>query len=115
ARYQDAAQRYEDALPIYRNIGARLGEANCVKALGDVARRQARYQDAAQRYEDALPIYRNIGARLGEANTHLSIGLLALAQGQPADEELAEAERLYREIGLTEQADLVRKIREGAG
>ena len=30
------AQRYEEALPIYQEIDARLGEANTIKALGDV-------------------------------------------------------------------------------
>src|SRR5690606_35729336 len=32
----EARARYEEALPIYRAIGARLGEANCIQALGDV-------------------------------------------------------------------------------
>lgn len=36
------------ALPIYRQIGARLGEANAIQALGDVALQQARYEEAAE-------------------------------------------------------------------
>ena len=36
AEYPQARQRYEEALPIYQAIGARLGEANCIRCLGDV-------------------------------------------------------------------------------
>nr|MDQ3763060.1 tetratricopeptide repeat protein [Actinomycetota bacterium] len=41
------------ALPVYRQIGDRLGEANVIKALGDVALQQDRYEEAAERYEQA--------------------------------------------------------------
>ncbi|MCB0172179.1 MAG: hypothetical protein KDJ97_16645, partial [Anaerolineae bacterium] len=34
AEYELARQRYEAARPIYEAIGARLGEANCIQALG---------------------------------------------------------------------------------
>ena len=92
------------ALPIYRQIGDRLGEANAVQALGDVARMQARYEEATERYEQALPIYRQIGDRLGEATTLVSRARLAIATGEHpyAIAEMAEAIRIYTVIGLTE-------------
>ncbi|MGH8933828.1 MAG: tetratricopeptide repeat protein, partial [Egibacteraceae bacterium] len=68
------------ALPIYRQIGARLGEANAIQALGDVALQQDRYDEASERYEQALPIYRQIGARLGEANAIQALGDVARMQ-----------------------------------
>ncbi|MGH3868259.1 MAG: tetratricopeptide repeat protein, partial [Pseudonocardiaceae bacterium] len=46
-------QLLTQALPVYRQIGARLGEANAIQALGDVALQQARYEEAAERYEQA--------------------------------------------------------------
>ncbi|MGH3940287.1 MAG: tetratricopeptide repeat protein [Pseudonocardiaceae bacterium] len=103
------------ALPIYRRIGARLGEANAIKALGDVAMAQDRYEDAAEHYGQALPIYRQIGARVGEANTLLSRARLANATGERglAGVEMAEAIRIYIAIGLTEWAETFRA--EAAG
>ena len=98
------------ALPIYRQIGSRLGEANAIKALGDVALQQARYDDAAQRYDQALPIYRQIGARRGEASTLVSRARLAVATGERKDAaaEMAEAIRIYAAIGLTVWAERFR-------
>ncbi|MDQ3151707.1 MAG: tetratricopeptide repeat protein, partial [Actinomycetota bacterium] len=89
------------ALPIHRQIGDRLGEANAIQALGDVARMQARYDEAAQRYEQALPIYRQIGARLGEANAIKALGDVALAQDryQDAAQRYEQALPVYRQIG----------------
>ncbi|HRQ38687.1 MAG TPA: tetratricopeptide repeat protein, partial [Chloroflexota bacterium] len=96
-----ARARYEAALPIYREIGARLGEANCIKRLGDVHVRLSELPQARARYEAALPIYREIGDRLGEANTYTGLGDLALAEEQyPAAKEWYEkAWAIYEAIG----------------
>jgi hypothetical protein len=85
----------------------RLGEANTIQALGDVARLQDRYDEATERYQQALPIYRQIGARLGEANTLVSRARLAIASGERAQaaSEMAEAIRIYRAIGLNQWAE----------
>ncbi len=98
------------ALPIHRQIGDRLGEANVIKALGDVALQQDRYDDAAQHYEQALPIHRQIGDRLGEANTLGSRARLSIATGEREDAgaEMAEAIRIYAAIGLTVWAERFR-------
>ena len=93
-------------MPIYRQIGDRLGEANCVQSLGDVARMQARYEQAGQLYNQALPIYRQIGDRLGEANCLLSMGRLARNTSDSAAMQAAyaEAEKIYSSIGFTDWA-----------
>ncbi|MEI6429333.1 MAG: tetratricopeptide repeat protein, partial [Pseudanabaena sp. ELA607] len=66
---KEALERYGSALSFYREIGARLGEANTLKAIGDVLQFLDRRTEALERYEAALSFYREIGARLGEANT----------------------------------------------
>ena len=70
--YQDGvrtgAVRLQSAADAAAEIGARLGEANCIKSRGDVHLRLAEYALARACYEKAEPIYREIGARLGEAN-----------------------------------------------
>ncbi|MGH3874897.1 MAG: TIR domain-containing protein, partial [Pseudonocardiaceae bacterium] len=88
-RYDEARELYEQALPIHRDIGDQLGEANTLRSLGDTALAQNRYYEARELYEQALPIHRDIGDQLGEANTLRSLGDTALAQNRydEADEQ----------------------------
>ena len=95
---KEALERYEAALAFYREIGARLGEANTLQAIGDVLQFLDRRTEALERYEAALAFYREIGDHLGEANTLQSIAILeedpviGLASSQTAL-------NLYIEIG----------------
>ncbi len=100
-RYADAIALYEQALPIYRDTGDRLGEASTLKALGDAARMQSRYPDAIALYDQALAISREIGDGLDEANTLRSLGDAALMQGRYPDAIALydQALAISREIG----------------
>ncbi|MCC6785767.1 MAG: CHAT domain-containing protein, partial [Planctomycetes bacterium] len=51
---EGARAAYEEALPIYREIHDRLGEANTLLALGDLRRRVADLEGARAAYEEAL-------------------------------------------------------------
>ncbi|HNC17320.1 MAG TPA: tetratricopeptide repeat protein, partial [Accumulibacter sp.] len=94
-----ARQSYAQALPIYRQIEARLGEANTLKALGDLQMRTADLSGARQSYAQALPIYRQIEARLGEANTLKALGDLQMrtADLSGARQSYAQALPIYRQ------------------
>jgi tetratricopeptide (TPR) repeat protein len=61
SEYQEARARYEEAQPIYRAIGARLGEANCIKALGDVSLEEGDDTAALAAYQDAFERYMALG------------------------------------------------------
>jgi len=102
AEYGPARERYAEALPIYREIGARVGEANCIQSLGDVHLRLAEYGPARERYAEALPIYREIGARLGEANCIQALGdvLMGEEQYEAAMASYQEAADRYRALEL---------------
>jgi tetratricopeptide (TPR) repeat protein len=101
AEYGLARERYEEARPIYAQIGARLGEANCIQALGDVHLRVAEYGLARERYEEARPIYAQIGDRLGEANCIKALGDVhrMVAEYGLARERYEEARPLFAQIG----------------
>jgi CHAT domain len=51
-----------------RRLGAKLGEANVLRALGDVQQFRADWDAALESYAAALTLYRAVGAKLGEAN-----------------------------------------------
>ena len=77
------------------------GEANTLKALGDLEVREAQYGAARARYEAALGLFRAIPARLGEANTLQALGQLSQAEGDldRAGKQFNAAAALYRGIG----------------
>ncbi len=71
---KEALERYEAALAFYREIGNRLGEANTLRAIGDVLQFLDRRTEALERYEAALAFYCEIGDDLGTANILQNIG-----------------------------------------
>jgi tetratricopeptide (TPR) repeat protein len=111
--YEAARARYEEALPIYQAIGARLGEANTIRSLGDVHVMLDEYEAARARYEEALPIYQAIGSRLGEANTIRSLGdvHVRLAEYEAARARYEEALPIYQAIGSRlGEADTIKSL-----
>jgi tetratricopeptide (TPR) repeat protein len=89
---------YQQALLIYQEIGDRLGEANTLKAIGDVLQFLKRSDEALQRYETALSFYRDIGDRFGKANILQEFGKLQ-ENPQQGLEYLQQAQNLYIQIG----------------
>jgi tetratricopeptide (TPR) repeat protein/DNA-binding SARP family transcriptional activator len=98
-RYEQAAEHYREALPLFREAGDRSGEARTLTHLGLVNWRQGRYELAAERHRQALTRYRETANRVGEANALSNLGLVWWRQGRY--EEAAEGHRqaliLYRE------------------
>jgi tetratricopeptide (TPR) repeat protein len=95
-----AREQYNTALPIYRAIGARLGEANCLWSLGDVLWNTGNHQAAREQYEQAIHVYDEIGSRQGAASATGSLGIL-LAQMGYDDHAVRVAEdciRRYSEL-----------------
>ena len=78
--HEAARRAYEEALPLYRQVGSVLGEVNCILSLGDIALARSDHEAARRAYEEALPLYRQVGSVLGEANCILSLGDIALGR-----------------------------------
>jgi superfamily II DNA or RNA helicase/tetratricopeptide (TPR) repeat protein len=101
-REHDLAQpQYEAALYLFKQIGDRLGQANCIHGLGDIHRDLSEHDQARQQYEAALHLYQQIGNRLGEANSIQGLGDIhrVFNQYDQARQQYEAALHLYQQIG----------------
>ena len=98
--HEGARQRYETALLLYREVGDVLGEADCVKGLGDVALRRSDHEGARKRYEAALPLYQKVSGVLGEATCIEALGDIAFERRdyEEARERYNAALPLYKQV-----------------
>ena len=100
-RMDAAASHFAEALTLYRGGGDKGGEANTLRAIGDVQYFQKDTDAARASYAAALSLYRVVGARLGEAHTLAGQGRLALGSGDEdsAKRLLDQALQIYQRIG----------------
>ncbi len=91
----------EASLAATRRLGDAQGEANVLKAQGDVLAFQKKNREALERYEAALALCRAVGDRLGEANVLQAQGdvLAFQKKNREALERYEAALALYRAVG----------------
>lgn len=101
AKHDTARGYYERALPLYQRAGDVLGEADCMRGLGDTALAHSDYGAAQAQYERALPLYQRAGSLLGQADCIRGVGEAALRgwRNKPAQSQFEEALPLYRRVG----------------
>ena len=112
--HEGARQRYEEALPLYQRVGSILGQANCIRSLGEPSPWPVPTTTGArQRYEEALPLYQRVGDILGQANCIYSLGDIAQARSdhEGARQRYEEALPLYQRVGaILGQANCIRSL-----
>ncbi|MFF3669595.1 tetratricopeptide repeat protein [Microtetraspora malaysiensis] len=81
--------------------GDRLGQANAVKGLGDVAWMRHEHEEAAEAYRQARALYEEIGDRYGQAHAAIGLGDVARMRNEygEAAEAYRQAHASYEEIG----------------
>ncbi len=91
-------------MPLYRQVSDVLGEANCIKGLGDIALARSQHDAARAAYEQALPLYRQVGDGVGEANCVLGLGDVARARDDDdtARSQFWQALALYESVHRTD-------------
>jgi tetratricopeptide (TPR) repeat protein len=79
---RQAIKKWEEALPLYRMVNDRRGEATTLNNIGFVYDDLGEKQKALDYYNQALPIRRAVGDRRGEAITLNNIGAVYNALGE---------------------------------
>ncbi|MBI3158301.1 MAG: tetratricopeptide repeat protein, partial [Chloroflexi bacterium] len=95
---------------LFEAVGDRLGQANTLKAIGDVLQFRKDNDQALEKYAQALALFEAVGDRLGQANTRAALARLKVAQGDitAAELELHAVIEIRWEMGdhYSEGADL---------
>ena len=101
-RLDEAASHAREALALTRRLGARANEAHALCLLGDIES-IAGADDAESSYRAALTLAQDLGMRPVIAHSHLGLGKLyrRIGQREQAQEHLATATTMYREMGMT--------------
>lgn len=97
-----ALEAFTKALPLYRQVGDVLGEANCLLSLASIAFGRSEPDAARRGYEEALALYREVGDVPGEANCTFGLSHIRLLGTDPdpdaARRGYEEALALYRQV-----------------
>ncbi len=101
ARGKQALEYFNQALPIWREIGERSGEALTLNDMGPAYAGMGQKQKALEVYNQALKSGAKLGSRQGEALTLNFIGRLYrdLGQHQTALDYYNQALPIWREVG----------------
>ncbi len=99
--HEGARRLFDEARPMFRQVGAILGEANCIKSLGNIALARSDHEGARRLYDEARPMFRQVGDILGEANCIQRLGDIALRRSdhEGARRLYNEAREMYESIG----------------
>ena len=96
-----ALSNYEEALPLFRQVGDKAGEATTLNNIGKVYSDLGDKAKALSYYEEALPLFRQVGDKAGEATTLNNIGKVYSDLGDKAKalSNYEEALPLRRQVG----------------
>jgi tetratricopeptide (TPR) repeat protein len=97
-----ALARYETAIAIYREVGARLGEANVCDALALACVAQQDHESALRFHQQALHIFQSIQSLYDEGWSWLYIARVEVKLGQlnEAQQSYQSAQNLFASINM---------------
>ena len=108
--YPAAATSHQQALALFGDLGNRLGQAEALNRLGELATRTAHTPQARKHHTQALAIDRDLGSAPEEARALEGLGHSQLQDGHPgrAAAQLRQALTIYHRIG----APAARRVQE---
>jgi tetratricopeptide (TPR) repeat protein len=109
--HEAARERFEKALPLFRQVGNVRGEANCIQGLGNVGLACSNQEEAQAHYQEALRLYLRINDRYSIGQAHAM-----LAQLMRSASSRTRHVQAAREAWLSiKRDDLVRQLDEIGG
>jgi predicted ATPase/DNA-binding CsgD family transcriptional regulator len=108
----EAAKYYQEALALYRQIGARPQMTRCLAGIGQIALDEGDLGIARENLTECVQVSLEIGQRLAIARGLVALAMLANASGDaPTAVKLAgAAQTLYRAIGLPQPESAMRRL-----
>jgi ATP/maltotriose-dependent transcriptional regulator MalT len=108
----EAARYYQDALVLYRQIGARPQMTRCLAGIGQIALEEGNLAVARANLTECVRISLEIGQRLAIARGLAALAGLASASGDvmTAVKLAGAAQSLYRAIGLSQPDSALRRL-----
>ena len=104
-RIEDALSSAQEALDMARRVGERGSEVAALRLHGAICMHRARpdVDGAESMFREALHLAAHLGARPQVAQCHLDLGKLyrRTDKREQAQEHLATATTMYREMGMT--------------
>ena len=82
SQYDKAVEFFQQALPLFQQVGDTEDEAGALSNIGDSYKAMGQYPKALDFYQRALPIQRQVGDKAHEALTLKNIGLCCDGQSQ---------------------------------
>jgi predicted ATPase len=100
-QWQEAAERYQIALGIFRQVGSQQGQSNVLAHMGLLAAMKGDFVNGRSRCEDALQLADAENARREVAFAHTFMGhnLLGLQEWSAAQEAYALAADIWEKLG----------------
>jgi Flp pilus assembly protein TadD len=117
--YEEATERFQEALRGYELSGDQRGQAEMLNNLGAVYTQEERWDDAAKAFRGAREIFEELGDQSGRAQTLGNLGTMYRHQGdaETAVDTLKQAVDLFHDAGDTDKEAatlaLVSRIRFG--
>jgi tetratricopeptide (TPR) repeat protein len=100
-RPEPAADRYREALSLFRQTGDPAGLARTLNNLGNLEVSSGRYQQARDQYAEAMAMYGRAGDATGEARAMSNLGFIdrRLGRHQSAIDNYRRSLELFRRTG----------------
>jgi len=100
---------YNEALKLFKEIGAKLGEANVYLSLGGSKRANKDFVGARVDFENSLKVYRMIGDQYSQARALYRLGdcLSDEEKYKEALENYEKAAQLWKAIGVNDLVDSI--------
>lgn len=115
--YAAAEGSWDDALATVRSVGNRVGEAGVLQKRAEASARRDNHAAALADFADSAAILEDLGARPHLARVLSAWGESLRALGRTAESKatLHRARSLFEEMGITPEAEALRKSLAGQG